>query len=581
MSTYVLSEDGSAGDVLPGGAVPGSAGNREHETAADRRARPSFLEIAEAAADNFGVCRRPIPMRVYDPTTGKAEYVGAPCKATFDSICPSCAARARSLRVQQCRDGWHLAEEPSTTPNEPTERQIELMDARARMVADYEAAKADEDNELVEAIRGRVAALDEELRQSGIRRGIPPLEPIAKPRRKRSTRRRQDAPDLPRRPVDQRTIGREYAGSFRPSMMVTFTMPSYGRIHRDGAVDRRGRRCGDGAPVDPNSYDYTRAARDVVHFAALVDRLMQNLRRVVGWNVQYYGVVEPQRRGAPHIHVLIRGTIPREVIKRVAEATYHQVWWPHHEHEIYSGAEVPVWDAMRRAWVDPQTGDRLPSWDEALDVMDSVDELEPAHVVRLGTQFDRQDIRGVLGGTDEAGRHIGYVTKYLTKAISEILEPPNQRTADHYNRLHAELQRTPCCEACPIWLRYGIVPKGATRKTVPGRCKRKAHRRDMLGLPGRRVLNSRQWSGKTLSDYKIDRADFVRELLAKVGIVKPDTTRLCITPVERGDAAVPLREHLIMAAISKRSAWRLEYQNALEALGPPGAQQDSDHQDAA
>ncbi|MFB8007534.1 replication initiator [Nocardia sp. NPDC056000] len=569
MSITAVVEGGLPGDdsaeTAPGPSLT-------HETAAQRRARPSFLEIAEAAADNFGVCRRPIPMRVYDPRTGMAEYVGAPCKATFDSICPSCAARARSLRIQQCRDGWHLDEEPSTATNEITTEQIDLLETRARMVQDYQHAKRDGDTERIEAIRASVRGLDEQLRETGIRRGIPPLDPVSKKRRTRSTRRRQDAPDLPRRRVDQRTIGREYAGAFRPSMMVTFTMPSYGRVHRGGAVDRKGRSCGDGSPVDPKSYDYARAARDVVHFAALVDRLMQNLRRVVGWNVQYYAVVEPQRRGAPHVHVLIRGTIPREVIKQVAAATYHQVWWPHHDEEVYGAGRMPVWDASRNTFVDPDTGDRLPSWDEALDILDTVDDLEPAHVVRLGAQFDRQDIRGVLGGTEEAGRHISYVTKYLTKAISEILEAPNQRTADHYNRLHDELQRTPCCEQCPVWLRYGIVPQGVTGKTIPGRCRRKAHRRDMLGLPGRRVLNSRQWSGKTLPDYKIDRAEFVRQLLAKVGIVKPDTTHLKITPVEPGDTSVPPREHLIMAAVTKRSAWRIEYQDALANLGPPGAQ---------
>ncbi|NEW54045.1 replication initiator protein, partial [Nocardia cyriacigeorgica] len=92
------------------------------------------------------------------------------------------------------------------------------------------------------------------------------------------------------------------------------------------------------------------------------------------------------------------------------------------------------------------------------------------------------------------------------------------RTAEHYDRLHAELQHTPCSPRCGVWLRYGIVPKGATAKTQPGKCKGKAHRRDTLGLPGRRVLVSRRWSNKTLPDHKQDRADFVRQTLAAVGI---------------------------------------------------------------
>jgi hypothetical protein len=32
------------------------------------------------------------------------------------------------------------------------------------------------------------------------------------------------------------------------------------------------------------SYDYTRAARDALHFAALFDRFIQNLRRYVGYD---------------------------------------------------------------------------------------------------------------------------------------------------------------------------------------------------------------------------------------------------------------------------------------------------------
>jgi hypothetical protein len=86
---------------------------------------------------------------------------------------------------------------------------------------------------------------------------------------------------------------------------------------------------------------------------------------------------------------------------------------------------------------------------------------------------------------------------------------------------------------------------------------------------------SRRWSGRTLPDHKADRADFVRQLLADVGIVKPDTSHLKVTPVEPGDQSRPLREHLIMAAISQRTVWRAEYLRAQLAAGPPGAQETS------
>ncbi|MBF6215184.1 replication initiator protein [Nocardia puris] len=418
-------------------------------------------------------------------------------------------------------------------------------------------------------IREVVADLDREMRETGFRGRLPALDAKPKDRRKRSTRRRQDAPDLPRKKVQKYTIRDAYPGGHRPGMYITLTMPSYGRINRDGGIDAEGKVCSDGSPVNPGTYDYVQAARDIVHFSRLFDRWIQNMRRAVGYNLQYYATVEPQKRGAPHLHILIRTDIPRELIHKVTDATYHQVWWPHFDHPVYSGEVRPVWDSKALTFCDPHTRRPLQSWDEALDVMDSVDDLEPAHVLRFGAQVDPRHIRGVVPGA-EADKTIRYVTKYLTKSIAEVLDTDSERTAAHYDRLHAELQRTPCSPRCAVWLRYGIVPKGATDKTIPGRCKGKAHRRDTLGLPGRRVLVSRNWSGKTLPDHKQDRADFVRQLLASVGIVKPDRSHLIITPVEPGDTAVPPRDHLIMAAIAQRTTWRAEYTKALLASGPPG-----------
>ncbi|MFG3621242.1 replication initiator [Nocardia sp. NPDC047654] len=553
------------------------------QTAAQRRAMPDFRDIAEALADKHKICRRPVPMRVYDPKTLTEYYVGAPCKSTIASVCPACAEQNRYLRITQCREGWHLDEEPVNEVNEPTQQQQDLLACRSDLFNVYQAAKQDGDQQRMDDAAEDVAGIDKQLRATGLRKSLPPLEVSGKKRRVRSTRRRQDAPNLPRKKVAKTTIGREFAGKFRPSMMLTLTMPSYGHVHRDGAVNSKGEPCGDGSPIDPDTYDYARAARDIVHFAGLLDRLMQNLRRAVGWNVQYYGVVEPQRRGAPHIHMLIRGTVPRELVKQVIDATYHQVWWPHFdpEEEIYPGDKVPVWDDRKLTFVDPDTGEVLPTFDERQECLATVKNPKPAHVVRFGTQIDRKTLRGVLGNSEEAGRHIGYITKYLTKSIGEILEPPNTRTAVHYDRLHAELQHVPCSKTCPVWLRFGIVPAGVNEKTVPGRCRGKVHRRDLLGLPGKRVKNSRQWSGKTLPDHKAERAEFVRQLLALVGIVKPDTSHLQVTPVEPGDQAVPPRDHLIMSSISQRLAWKAEYNRALLDAGPAALQQLSAMRQAA
>ncbi|WP_428846909.1 replication initiator [Nocardia terpenica] len=544
---------------MSGGVAPSGAGeSKTRETAADRRARPSFYEIAQGAADKFGVCRRPIPMMVIDTVTWKTEYVAAPCKSTVESDCPACAARARLVRFQQCSEGWHAETEPVDPTPEPTDEQTDLLTQRADLVSDYRNAKKNGNEELAEILRDAVAGLDTELRATGIRQSLPPLDPKPKPAPKRSTKRRQDVPDLPRRKVAKTTVGHVYGGRWRPSMFVTLTMPSYGRINSGGAKDVNGKPCSDGSPVvpdGPKGYDYRRAARDTIHFPALFDRWVKNLRRVVGYDVQYFATVEPQRRGAPHIHIALRGAISHEIIRQVTAATYHQVWWPHFEEARYEFGHMPVWnfDDTVNTFVDPDTGERLLSFDE---VRMQTTLPEPAHTIRFGAQVDS---KGILGGTEEARRHIGYLTKYLTKSIGEVLEPQSQRAADHYNRLHEELKLVPCSPQCPVWLRYGIVPRKATHKTVPGRCKGKAHRRSTLGLRGRRVLVSRRWTGKTLPDHKADRAEFVRQVLAEAGIEKPDTRHCQVMPVQPGDPDAPPRDHLILDAIARRSVWANEW----------------------
>lgn len=521
-------------------------------TRAERMRQPLAADVLVAVADQHGVCVRPFTMEVADPDTGELRYVPMPCGSTVESVCGPCARKARALRMAQCREGWHLTEEPTLDTTEPTTEQRAALTVRADLVQLYrqavQAGRAGDAEELREAIQ----EADEKLRQQDVRGRLPSPDAPAKRPRARSTRRRQDAPNLPTRRVQNTTLGREYAGRYRPSMFVTLTCNSYGRVHQDGT------------PVDPDSYDYRRAARDAVHFASLIDRWWQNLRRVVGWDVQYFATVEPQRRAAPHLHTALRGSIPHEVIRQVTAATYHQVWWPAHDQLVYSEGRLPVWDANRAVFVDPNTRQPLAPWDQALEEVD-----QPAHVVTFGPQVHS---KGILGGTDDAGRHIGYLTKYLVKSVAEVVEPTTDAQRRHADRLHAELSVTPCSPRCPVWLRYGIQPLGATSKTVPGQCKGRAHRRSTLGLPGRRVLVSRKWSGKTLADHRADRMAFVAQALASVGIEKPahDTSRLIWRKVAPGDQNVPPRAHLLMHAIAERIAWRAEYDRAmLAATGPP------------
>lgn len=540
------------------------------ETAAQRRARPSADDIAIATAEQFGVCIQPMVMQRVDTTTGELTYVPVPCGNTNESVCGPCATKARLLRMAQCREGWHMTTEPVADPTPPTSTQTELLALRADLVDAYRAALAADELDHADELREEIRSVDAELVDSGMRGKLPSPEPPAeKTRVRRSTRRRQDAPNLPRKKIANTTIGQVFAGKHQPSMFVTLTLDSYGPINRDGATNKHGNTVSDGTPKHSGTYDYRRAARDAVHFAKLVDRWIQNLRRAVGWDVQYFATVEPQKRGAPHLHIAIRGAIPRDVLRMVTAATYHQVWWPNHDTMLYPGDLIPVWNDDTRTFTDPTTRTPLTTWDDAMDTLDDDEDAEPAHVVRFGAQVD---IKGILGGTEEAGRHIGYLTKYLTKSVGEVLDADTARQHAHYDRLHTELEATPCSPRCGIWLRYGIVPKGANPKTQPGRCKAKAHRRTTLGLSGRRVLVSRKWSGKTLPDHRADRTDFVRQMLADIGIRKPadQPDRYQWFKTEPGDPAVPQRKHLLMASIAQRTTWKAEYDRAiLAATGHP------------
>jgi hypothetical protein len=308
-----------------------------------------------------------------------------------------------------------------------------------------------------------------------------------------------------------------------------------------------------------------------VHFAALVDRFWQNTRRCVGWEVQYFGTVEPQRRGAPHFHAAVRGSIPRAELRAIAAATYHQVWWPNHDQPVYGGDRVPVWDDQAKGFVGPDTRQPLPTWAEACAELD-----QPAHVVRFGAQVH---VKGILGGTEEAGRHIGYLTKYLTKSISQAAgldETATEAQREHARRLHAELRVTPCSPRCPVWLLYGIQPAGARRTTTPGVCRGKVHKPEHLGIGGRRVLVSRKWSNKTLDDHRAERAAFVRQLLDAAGIAPAENDEPGPCVWERTaptDPDVPPRPVLLLHAIAERQRWRAEYtaaQLAAAAQPPPG-----------
>jgi hypothetical protein len=453
--------------------------------------------------------------------------------------------------MAQCREGWHLDTEPVLEPDPPTDEQRHLIALRAD--AGRQRAEAEEAGQDIAEWDALLSEIDEQITRAGMRGTVAGGKTGA--RRSRSTRRRKDVAELPRRKVEARTVGKTYTAPdgqvFRPSLFLTLTLDSYGRVHNDGT------------PVDPDRYDYRRAARDAIHFGKLVDRFVQNLRRLVGYDVQYFATVEPQRRLAPHLHLAMRGTVSRAELRQVAAATYHHVWWPPCDLPVYVD-RLPVWDQSTTGYVDPDTGLPLPTWDEALDDLD--DQAEPVHVARFGVQVDAQ---GVLAGSPDAARRIGYLTKYLTKTIDGCHQAHTERQRAHVDRLVDALRYEPCSPTCANWLRHGVQPKNPRPAMRPGHCKGKAHRREHLGYGGRRVLLSRKWSGKTLADHKHDRRAWVLDTL---GLTPddPDAQRYVWEPVTSDDPNVEPLSRRLLRAVAERARWRQALDEAkARAAGPP------------
>ena len=521
------------------------------ERAAHPLARDSIRKIAEAS----GGCLRPLQLRRTDTQTGETVSVMVPCGVTLASICPPCAERAKALRAAQCREGWHLEDEPDLSPAAPDEMQEFWLTLRAeaQLRRDTAAAAGQETTGYDELID----ELDIEITRAGIRGKVATNHSSSdgrqSARRSRSTRRRQDAAPLPARKIAPRTTGRVYTSPdgkrYRPSMFLTLTCDSYGRVRDDGI------------PADPAAYDYIRAARDAIHFASLLDRFIQNLRRVLGYDAQYFGGVEPQRRLAPHIHLAMRGSVPRPLLRQVLAATYHQVWWPATEEVRFAGDVLPMWDEDSGNYVDPTSGEVLQTWDDALDAIGPAD--QPRHVARFGPRFDAQ---GVLAGSKDADRCIGYLTKYLTKRVAECHVPETDAQRAHADRLAEALRYEPCSPTCANWLRYGIQPKNARPGLIPGACKGKAHRPEHCGYAGRRVLVSRKWSGKTLADHRADRKAWLVETL---GLELPDPARYSWAQVTPADPDYLPPEQRLLHVVADRARWKAALIEARRRAGPP------------
>jgi hypothetical protein len=168
---------------------------------------------------------------------------------------------------------------------------------------------------------------------------------------------------------------------------------------------------------------------------------------------------------------------------------------------------------------------------------------------RFGERFDAQ---GVIAGSRDANRCIGYLTKYLTKHVADCHQAQTPAQHDHAGRLAEALRYEPCSPTCANWLRYGVQPMNARPGLRPGHCRGKAHRHEHLGYAGRRVLVSRKWSGKTLADHRTDRRTW---LLKTLGLPVVDPARYTWEPVTPGDPDHMPNAQRLLHVVADRQHW--------------------------
>jgi hypothetical protein len=96
------------------------------------------------------------------------------------------------------------------------------------------------------------------------------------------------------------------------------------------------------------------------------------------------------------------------------------------------------------------------------------------------------------------------------------------------------------------------------------------------------VLVSRQWTGKTLTEHRADRAGIVRATLAEAGIEAPDTDRCSATattpdgrlryewsPAGPEGDDVPTYRRVMADSIAEAVRWRTEYERAKQLINGP------------
>ena len=183
-----------------------------------------------------------------------------------------------------------------------------------------------------------------------------------------------------------------------PRTWITFTAPgdeAFGRTHTAAYKGLPSERCACrsyhsvtdprvGEPLDRASYGYDKVASFNASSSRLFSVTMQKIGRLLGGEaLPYVRVVEYQRRGLVHVHVLVLGTVPRTIVELAVRGGRNPA------------TGRPVRPTRHGEW----------SW---------------------GSQLDVQQ----LGGADtDRGRVIGYMTKVISYAVKDLAASAGEASA--------------------------------------------------------------------------------------------------------------------------------------------------------
>src|SRR6516165_5049909 len=137
------------------------------QTRAERSAYPLARDSIRKIAEASGGCLRPVQLRRTDTAIGETVSVMVPCGVTLASICPPSRSGPRHCGRAQCREGWHLEDEPDLSPAAPDEMQEFWLTLRAEAQLRRDTAEAaGQDTTDYDELIGE---LDTEITRAGIR----------------------------------------------------------------------------------------------------------------------------------------------------------------------------------------------------------------------------------------------------------------------------------------------------------------------------------------------------------------------------------------------------------------------------